>query len=111
MRAFPFAPAITAAIAMLAAGCANRVDPEAEAPATAESAEPAAGGGADESAPQTPEEPARSAAPDDGLRLPDTMLSLPSERDLRRATGDEPEDDSPGGIRIRPPAESPPNDD
>lgn len=91
------------------ASCANlkfwdRGDSVADEPAPAVAAAPAPSDEKSEQAQaqaQAQAKPAPSRIVEDGLRLPDDMLSLPSERELRRPAPEIATD----GINAHPPAE------
>lgn len=100
-RVFVTAAAILAAF--LAVSCANQGDPEVEPLVDDGTPPPAETAGDPEDEITTPE-----PVDDDGLRLPDTFLGLPSERDLRRGPAGAPQGGTPGGVRSRPPTEPPP---
>lgn len=103
MRPASFAQTLVAAFVLAGASCANlkfwdRGDSVADEPAPAVAAAPAS---SDEKSEQAQAKPAPSRIVDDGLRLPDDMLSLPSERELRRPAPEIATD----GINAHPPAE------
>lgn len=120
MRHAISAATLAATLALAVTGCAllpgggteqedTDTDTETVTPGDAPPAEnqvsttPAESRSSDVRAPRTP-------ISDDGLRLPD-MLGLPTERDLRRATIDEPESETTGGVSARPPTEPDSEDD
>jgi len=106
MRIPSFALA-SATVVLACASCANfksQDGDDAQVDAAVPTVEHASG--------DEPSEPTRGetkppppAIIDDGLRMPD-MLSLPSERELRRASP-EVDAESPEGVTARPPAEQP----
>jgi len=106
MRSAVLAHAITAAAVLVCASCANlkfwdRGDSLPEDPPAVSDAAPAAENVSVEPAPGQPS-PAPPGVINDGLRLPDNMLSLPSEREFRRP----PPEATPAGntgVTARPP--------
>jgi len=93
-----------AAALLVASSCANQAEPEVETPAPLPASQPTEAG--DDPPDDTATAP--TPVPDDGLRLPDTILALPSERELRRGPATGAQGATPAGVRSRPPTEPPP---
>jgi len=111
MRIATFPRPIAIAASLACAGCAgagfwNRQDDALDSPPDAVVAENEATTLDAESPPEPPRPPA-PAYINDGLRLPDNMLTLPSDRELRRPVAPE----SSGGVTARPPVEPSPGND
>lgn len=103
MQTNPLAHPIAAAIMAIAcAGCAGSksADADVDTPVTSAPAASTTDGDAPSEA-NTQEKPAPRQSIDDGLRLPD-MLTLPSDRELRRQLPD-PDTKENAGVSARPP--------